>query len=570
MYKLFDSNIEDDNFISFSLEDRYSLDFTKTASKRDLPKEVDEAIKSLVKKKDHSYVLTTAMGDGEVWGSNKNGDYFPYDALLGKQNGKVWGIESEKDERADSKLDPKLRYKTFEDSHFFHHHRNKIERDPHFGYVPKAIWNPKMHTVLLIIGVDRNKDPETAQMIDENKLIAVSMGAKLPWDRCSICGSVHKSILQYCPHLKYNMGRILEDGRRAYAENLFPRFFDISKVNRPAFLAGMQLEKVAGLSDFEYSIDLANYYDIGQFDKYAEVDKVSTIYKELPAHVEATIAKTCNTEKDLPHKLMNDLAQLKPAEAWGALTHAGIIAKPNEFAYILMKHNGRDDLADKFVNAHVTVTKHNVKGLDEQLHNLADIDISHKAIKLANNIPDHILDDRSIGSLENRIYNTEKGLRKEAEVVRTIGLGSILSALYLLYRGNAESTFNAYGLMGAGISQMIRDDKKTEKYIGNNAVITEALNKHAATIPGPFWHSGKGMILRGTAGFAAPYILSAHYQNKINNGEQVGTIGKTIANNPGKLGLVGAAGALAPKALWGGIKTVATDTTNGAKKIFNK
>lgn len=576
MYKLIEqTNVPEEYQISISLEERYENEFTKIAATRDLPKEVDEAVKNMVKKKDHSYILVTAMGDGETYGSNKNGDYFPYDGLLGMQNTPVWGMDSEKDERAEingKRLDPKLRYQTFEDSHFFHHHRNKIERDPHFGYVPKAIWNPKMHTVLLIIGVDRKKDPETAAMIDENKLIAVSMGAKLPWDRCSICGSTHKTIFQYCPHLKHSMGRILEDGRRVYAENLFPRFFDISKVTKPAFLAGMQLEKVAELnSNFEYSIDLANYYDIGQFDKCADVNKTSTIYKDIPTHIEGTIAKTCNTEQDLSHHLMNDLAQLKPSEAWGALTHAGIIAKPNEFAYILMKHNGRDDLADKFLRTHAIVSKKHPHGLDEQLHELADIKITHKAVKLANNIPDSILDERSIGTLNNRIYNTEKGLRKEAEIVRTIGLGSILSALYLLYRSNAESTFNAYGLLGSGIAQMIQDNKHTEKYIGNNAIITDAMNKQADLVgtAKPFLQSGKGKFLRATAGFATPYILSAHYQNKMESGQPVGIIGRTIANNPGKLGLIGAAGALAPKALWSGTKRVASDTISGVKKIFD-
>ena len=76
MYKLLESsNVPEDLQISISLEERYESDFTKTAAKRDLPKEVDEAIKNLERKKDHSYMLVTAMGDGETWGDNKNKDY---------------------------------------------------------------------------------------------------------------------------------------------------------------------------------------------------------------------------------------------------------------------------------------------------------------------------------------------------------------------------------------------------------------------------------------------------------------------------------------------------------------
>jgi hypothetical protein len=568
MYKLINSsNVPEDKSIFISLENRYENEFIKTAAKRDLPTEVDEAIKNLKRKKDHRYVLVTAMGDGETWGSNKNGDYFPYDSLTGMQNDPVWKEVAGKDERLNEKMELKRRYKTFEDGHFFHHHKNKIEKgDPAFGYIPNSIWNPKMRTVLLIVGVDAKKDPETAERIDRNDLMSVSMGAKLPWDRCSICHSKHKSLLQYCNHLKYNLGKILPNGKRVYAENLFPRFFDISDVTKEAFIAGKQLEKIATYQNGELnSVDLASYYDIGQFDKIAETEKVSTIYKDIPNHIEGAIARVSNTEKDLPHELLKELGKLEPKEAWGALTKAGIIAKPNEFAYVILYNSGHYELADKFIHAKGVVSKPDVKGLDEQLHDLSAIHINHRAERLAKNIPDHVLEDRSIGMLNDRIYKTEKGLRKEAEAVRTVGLGSILSALYLLYRANAQETFGAYGLIGAGISEMIIDHKHADKYLGNNAALTEQLNKQSS-VTTPFWQSGKGMIIRGAAGFAAPYIAGAHYQNKINNGEQVGIIGKTIANNPGKLGLATSIAAMNPSAAYKAIKRIGSDTKNAIIK----
>lgn len=567
MYKLLESsNVPEDQQISISLEDGYETEFVKTASKRNLPKEVDEVIKGMNRRKNHSYMLVTAMGDGETWGDNKNHDYFPNQSLLGLQNTPVWDEINQKEERLDPKLPPKQRYRTFDDADYYRHHKNKKEKgDPTFGYVERAIWNPRMNTVLLIIGVDETKAPDTVERIKRNELIAVSMGAKLPWDRCSICKKKHTSILQYCPDLKYRMGQTLPDGRKVYAENLFPRFFDISEVFRPAFLAGMQLEKVASNGLFDYSIDLAEIYDIGQFDKFAEVEKHSTLYKELPTHIEGSIAKVCNTEKDLPHELMNDLAKMKPQEAWGALTHAGIIAKPNEFAYILMKHNGRDDLAEKFIRTKAIVKNPDVKGLDEELHHLVTIDINHNAVKLSNQIPEHILNDRSIGSLENRIYDTDKGLRKEAEVVSTIGLGSILSALYLLYRRNVEDKFSIYGILGAGISQIVRGDEHSSKYLSNNPFVADELNKHAAE---SFWKSGKGLAVKGFGGFAAPYIMSAHYQNKIDQGQPVGTLGRLVANNPGKLGIVGGAMALAgPKKSYEAVKGLVGDVASGLNKL---
>jgi hypothetical protein len=48
--------------------------------------------------------------------------------VLGMQNTKVWDEEPPKDERLSSDMEAKPRYKTFEDAHFFHHHKNKIDR----------------------------------------------------------------------------------------------------------------------------------------------------------------------------------------------------------------------------------------------------------------------------------------------------------------------------------------------------------------------------------------------------------------------------------------------------------
>jgi hypothetical protein len=558
MYKLLEPSVNNDDYFSLSLEARNENDFVKTAAKRDLPEEVNRAIQNLVRKPDHAYMLVTAMGDGETWGSNKNGDYFPNEALLGEQNTPVYGVHPDKDERPKLEMKTKRRFETFEDGHFFKRHRNKYGVDPHFGYVPHAIWHPRMRTVLLIVGVDRKKAPDTAERIDRNDRVPVSMGAKLPWDRCSICHKKHYTILQYCSHLRGQMNSTLPDGSLVCAENLFPRFFDISEVMSPAFLAGYQLEKVAGV---EYSIDLAEYYDIGRFDKYAETEKEASLYKEMPVHIEGAIARTCETEKELPKSLLNDLAKLKPQEAWGALTHVGIIAKPNEFAYVMLMNAERPDLAEKFLNTRGVVKHPKVKGLDTRLHNMVTIDINHAATQVSKDIPNHILEDRSLTHVDDRVYNTDRGLRKEAGVEGAIGLGSILSALYLLYRKNVENKFAAYALIGAGIGAMSQDRDISSKFVGNNPFATEDMNKRASL----------GMTaLRAGAGFATPYVLGAHYQNKINQGQQVGVMGRLMANNPGKIGILGAFTAANPTAMYNGAKIVTKDVAGGLQNMMKK
>ena len=275
----------------------------------------------------------------------------------------------------------------------------------------------------------------------------------------------------------------------------------------------------------------------------------------MPAHVEGAIARVCETEKDLPHQLLRDLAQLKPQEAWGALTHAGIIAKPNEFAYILL-HPERPDLAEKYLRARGVVSNPDVKGLDVRLHNMAEVNINHAAVTVSNSIPSHVIDDRSVAKVDDRIYATDKGLRKSAGAESAVGLGSILSALYMLYRKNAEARLGAYGLLGAGIGLMAGDKDDALKFIGNNPYVTDDMNKRASTA---------GMVGLGAAGFAVPYIAGAHYQNKLNQGQQVGVLGRFMANNPGKMGIVSAAGLTHPKEMYGGLKNVATDLMHGIK-----
>ena len=87
------------------------------------------------------------------------------------------------------------------------------------------------------------------------------------------------------------------------------------------------------------------------------------------------------------------------------------------------------------------------------------------------------------------------------------------------------------------------------------------MNKHAGFLMNAAKFGG---------GFAVPYIASAHYQNKINNGEQVGLLGRTIANNAGKIGLVTGAAAVNPSAAYGAVKTVVGDSAKGIKKLFQK
>ena len=138
--------------------------------------------------------------------------------------------------------------------------------------------------------------------------------------------------------------------------------------------------------------------------------------------------------------------------------------------------------------------------------------------------------------------------------------GAILTALYMMYRHNAEQAFNAYGLLGAGISAASRDTYQEPKYLSNNPYVEDALNKQAG--------AKANTLLRGLAGFIAPYIASAHYQNRMMQGYPVGVTGRTIANNPGKIGIVTGLAAMNPGAFAKGSGTFAKEIMHGFKNFF--
>jgi hypothetical protein len=243
--------------------------FEKTAAPS-LMSEVTRYISTLRPSKDSQYVLLNAMGAGEYWGSNINGDYFPEAAL----------IHAPDDWTGNPLLD-KLRakdwpygYPTFYYAHPYAHHRNK-DATRAFGEVELTVWNPRMKRVELIARVDKDKCDQFGGVPVWDKLQAgqypdVSMGCKVPYDTCSICldwdkyrkaqstfnprqhASPGQAVLawhrahhlrdgkgirglsitraDYCEHAKKSMNKILPDGRKVFVYNDYPKFFDISFV----------------------------------------------------------------------------------------------------------------------------------------------------------------------------------------------------------------------------------------------------------------------------------------------------------------------------------------------------
>ncbi len=371
--------------------------FEKVASAALLP-EVATFIAELKPRNDSQYVLVNAMGAGEYYGSNINGDRFAEAALIHAPD--TWkGVPVH-----DKALAKKWSYgfPTFYNAMVFPHHRNK-NPEKRLGVVELAAWNPYMKRVELVTRLDREDCLKHGGegIWDKLKMGSypdVSMGTKVPFDTCSITLDiaryreawdtydpkrhtspgqaileVHKkhpirgvqvTRREYSEYGRTMMNRILRDGRKVWVDNDFPRFFDISYVFIGAdkiaksmlkiadggkrvyvFMGSAEVaEKLAAGEDvFEKSAAIATYDQVNAYAKKAEMTK-----KVMPnAHAERAVPLLTDHECDLPKELQDLLGKSGLAKALATATGLGMVLRPREFQRITLVSMGKGDLADQ-------------------------------------------------------------------------------------------------------------------------------------------------------------------------------------------------------------------------------
>lgn len=257
----------------------------KTAGESDVLKSVRDFLHSVEPEEDTRYLLVNAMGAHEYWGPNSNNDAWPEAALCHLPQG--WrGVpvldKSLCESRSWLKVQPKYPFQgwpyglpTFYKAHAFAQHANK---DPNrkVGDVVFADWNDAMKRVELVMKLTKELcSKHNAQHFWERmangEFPAVSMGSKVPFDRCSIStdmdefyaalasydpvihehpgiavlrwhvdkikrtGSgipgIARTRAEYGPLMRMMAGKIdPKSGRKVFVYNDFPKFFDISLV----------------------------------------------------------------------------------------------------------------------------------------------------------------------------------------------------------------------------------------------------------------------------------------------------------------------------------------------------
>lgn len=389
----------------FTRADSY---FEKAASAHLLP-EVVRYIETLRPRNGSQYALLNAMGAGEYWSSNVNGDFFPEAALIHAPDdwtgnplvdgpkGKLWPYG----------------YPTFYGAHPFAHHRNK-DASRAFGEVELAAWNDGMKRVELVARVDKDKCEKfggTAvwDKLHNGQFPDVSMGCKVPFDTCSICLdwdtyrkalatfkpgkykhpgeavlAYHRALkaagkpgirglsitrADYCEHARDSMNRILPDGRKVFVYNDFPKFFDISFVFIGADKTAKTMMKIAEntkrywfVSSAELAEKLGYQEEESGEEKTASVDdelklaflgkdakqKKSEIVKDtIPSQFAGkAVPVLTKHEPDMSKEVIDALASRPLSDSLSTATSLGIVLRPREFQRLLLVRAGEGAQAD--------------------------------------------------------------------------------------------------------------------------------------------------------------------------------------------------------------------------------
>ncbi len=281
------------------------------------------------------FLLVNALGAGEFYGSNRNGDYFPEPALVEY-------------------------HKTFETlGSVYRHHRNKPKLGHRvYGEILYSHYNPKMHRVELVIGLDINAAPDLKEKIDKGEFPPISMGSRVPYDECSICGNRAPRIQDYCKHAKTMMNKVLSDGRKVYVINTKPKFFDISFVHVPADRTAYTLRKVASDS----SIVIPSAIKTAEELKDAgikEADIVKIVEGEVDNAGPDPSRLIVDSQPDMPAKMVNDLAGSAPLnEVLSTLVAMRVMPKKAEFQKLVLTSKGQEKLAEELEKENVTFIIH--------------------------------------------------------------------------------------------------------------------------------------------------------------------------------------------------------------------
>jgi hypothetical protein len=268
-----------------------------------------------------------------------------------------------------------MHYKTFEQ--FGYNYRHHVNKDPAkaVGKVIKAFWNPTMHRVELMVDLENEKAPDLIERIAAGEFPPVSMGTRVMYDVCSICGNRAPTRAQYCDHLKFQMRDVIE-GKKVSALNPSPKFFDISWVFRGADPQAFMLKKVAnhaydvisGAAAGEYIDQMTHTKNAAR--KMAVIDKIvqgipvdAKAYGIDPSEVSNlcqmrdTVSMIGQRMPSLPDNLLRDLSSHPMPNVFSSLMASGgmMLSTPEVVKITIYKVYPKAQVSDQVVDRSVAM-----------------------------------------------------------------------------------------------------------------------------------------------------------------------------------------------------------------------
>jgi len=485
--------------------------FSKTAS------EASDYIQTVKPIPGKSVVLVLAMGAYETYGLNRNGDGFnehPYrlghKPACGHQD---CASPSGWVGRGELLTD---HYKSFEEfGKIYKHHQNK---DPNksYGDVLKAFWNPQMHRVELLLGLDNEKAPDLVERIADGEYPAVSMGCKIKYDVCTICGHRAPTRAQYCDHLKFSMRQVMPSGLQAGALNPTPKFFDISFVIKPADQTGYMLKKVA-----EYSHTTRTSAELGEVidrieEKRAAIRKVSELEKFVTGQTakgEVSPALTRVRDEMLPvarrmpsfdRNTLQAFSNYPPQNVLSTLDAAGVHMTTAEMIQMLTERAAPGTQMPEQALDAATFAQPLLLELLQEHPDLLDQAMGTGALDIAPTNIEPEIAEKAVGYLEKRSTISEylmrnlvpESLREEQRPrtdllhVRDPGTGQV-------YQTNRDAAIRESDRISRG--QLL-------KMLGGGAMLAAAHKVVSSGLPSK-WRP----VSAGVAGLAALQFLRPHY-----------------------------------------------------------
>ena len=309
--------------------------------------------------------LVGCQGASEYWGINLRADWWPEKEIA--HPGQEYGHE------------------TFLNARLLAHHKNKPWH-PHMGKLLFTGYNTDMHRIELVLEADeelcrQHRQMEMIHRLRAGEPVDFSMGARVQYDECSICGhKIYNQLQERCRCMREMQGKVLSDGRVVCMINYKPRGFDFSVVNLRAdnqgftiyVQPGSTLGKVASVEDEPANtaepaapstptaplVEKVAAAHIRRFDtdveKLADHEKLADLIKRFRTLPHSAVNVV---EKALPRVPAKQLMSEDPRGLISASVRRGMPLLPDEFQRValrIMRHGAAaEPLADRGITFRV-------------------------------------------------------------------------------------------------------------------------------------------------------------------------------------------------------------------------